>query len=281
MRVIALSAGLVCCLAIALAADDRTVDFDRHIDFSTLKSFALHDGKVNSPSPELNNPLLVRRLGDAIRAALVAKGLQESAVNPDVIVDYSIVTEEFSASRGGPTAFTLGTLVIDLTKRDPKTLVWRSVYRDKEGSHAKLAQALPRDVAKSLEEYPAQQKAGGVPTPAPPVTQATPRDITPKAAAASAIEIIRSTRQHTQFVGGGEHPGLNVRFNELERTAQTVVDDDGTRPAATEDRISRFYRSLKDTEEFAISIANRTNEGSDSRARARDLVDKLRSLVAP
>jgi hypothetical protein len=74
---------------------------------------------------------------------------------------------------------------------------------------------------------------------------------------------------------------LNVRFNELERTARIVVEDDGTRPAATEDRISRFYRSLKDTGEFATEIANRTNEGSDSRARARDLADKLRSLVAP
>jgi hypothetical protein len=279
MRAIVLSLGLTVAFAIALYADDRNVDFDHHLDFSTLKSFALHEGKVNSPSPEVNNPLLVRKLGDAIRAALVAKGLRESAANPDLIVDYSIATEEFSAQRGGPTAFTLGTLVIDFTKRDPKTLVWRGVYRDKEGSHAKLAQALPRDVAKSLEEYPPHQK--GAVTPAPPVTQATPRDITPKSAASQAIEIIRSTRQHTGLVSSADHPGLNVRFNELERAAQTVVDDDGTRPAATEDRISRFYRVLKDTGEFATSIANRTSEGSDSRARARELAEKLRSLVGP
>src|SRR5262245_59605350 len=101
MRVTELSIGLACLGAIALSADDRHVDFDQHIDFSTLKSFALHEGKVNSPSPELNNPLLVHKVGDAIRAVLVSKGLTETPVDPDLIVDYSIAGEEFSARRGG------------------------------------------------------------------------------------------------------------------------------------------------------------------------------------
>jgi hypothetical protein len=278
MRATALSIGLTLLCTIVLVADDRHVDFDQHTDFSTLKSFALHEGKVNSPNPELNNPLLVRKVGDAIRAALVAKGLRETATDPDLIVDYSIVGEDFSAQRGGPAAFSQGTLVIDLVKREPKTLVWRSVYRDKESTNAKLAQALPRDVRESLSEYPPRQK--GVIARAP-VTQATPRDISPKAAAASAIEIIQSTRRNTAYVSGAAHPGLNVTFNKLERAASAVVDDDGRSPAATENRISAFYRALKETEEFALSLADRRNEGPDSRARSRDLADKLRSLVAP
>jgi len=97
MRAIVLSIGLTCLCAIAASADDRHVDFDQHTDFSTLKSFALHEGKVNSASPELNNPLLVRKVGDAIRAVLVSKGLTERSVDPDLIVDYAIAGEEFSA----------------------------------------------------------------------------------------------------------------------------------------------------------------------------------------
>src|SRR5438093_12877009 len=111
MRVTALSIALACSFAVVLAADDRNIDFDRHTDFSTLRSFALHEGKVNSPSPELNNPLLVRKIGDAIRAALLSKGLKETANSPDLIVDYSIVGEDFSAQRGGPSAFSQATLV--------------------------------------------------------------------------------------------------------------------------------------------------------------------------
>lgn len=278
MRAAALSIGLTVLCTVVLSADDRNVDFDRHTDFSTLKSFALHEGKVNSPNPELNNPLLVRKIGDAIRAALVSKGLRETASDPDLIVDYTIVGEDFSATRGGPAAFSQGTLVIDLVKREPKMLVWRSVYRDKESSNAKLAQSLPRAVTKSFSGYPPRQT--GVAGPAP-VTEATPRDISPKAAAAAAIEIVQSTRQNTAYVGGGAHPGLAVSFNQLERTARAVAEDDGTSPAAKDNRISAFYRALKETEALATTLANRSDEGPDSRARSRDLAQKLRSLSGP
>ena len=277
MRVTALSIGSMCLCAIALA-DDRHVDFDQQTDFSALRSFALHEGKVNSPSPELNNPLLVRKVGDAIRAVLVSKGLTEASVDPDLLVDYSIAAEEFSARRGGPAALTQGTLVIDLVKRNGKTLVWRSVYRDDESTNAKLAQALPKDAQKSLSQYPPRQKGAVGPA---PVTVATSRDVTPKAAARAALEIIQSTRQNTTYVGGSNHPGLSVSFNQLERTARAVAEDDGTSPAATENRISAFYRALKETEAFATSLANRDTEGPESRARSRDLAQQLHSLLGP
>src|SRR5262249_3097033 len=192
-----LSIGLTWLLVIALRADDHSVEFDHHTNFSTLTSFALHEGKVNSPSPELNNPLLVQKIGDAIRTALVAKGLRETASNPDLLVDYSVVGEDFSVQRGGAAAFSLGTLVIDLTKREPKTLVWRSVYRDKESTNSRLAQTLPRNAAKLLSQFPPRQKGPVEPA---PITEATPRDITPKSAATAAIEIVQGTRRDSAYV---------------------------------------------------------------------------------
>src|SRR5262249_22907669 len=85
--------------------------------------------------------------------------------------------------------------------------------------------------------------------------------ITPKAAARAAIEIIQSTRQNTTYVGGVAHPGLSVSFNQLERTARAVAEDDGTSPAATENRISAFYKALEDTEAFASSLATEALKG--------------------
>jgi hypothetical protein len=271
-----LSIGLTCLLVIALRADDRSVEFDHHTNFSTLKSFALNEAKVNSRSPELNNPLLVQKIGDAIRTALVAKGLRETASNPDLLVDYSVVGGDFSARRGGPAAFSQGTLVIDLTKREPRALVWRSVYRDKESTNSRLAQTLPRNAVKLLSQFPPRQKGPIEPA---PITETAPRDATPKAAATAAIEIIQRTRRDDAYVNDAAHPGLAPRLNQLERSAVAVVEDDGTRPAATDNRIEVFYRALRDTEALVSALADRRSEGPESRATSWALAQRLHSLV--
>ena len=192
-------------------------------------------------------------------------------------MDFSITAEDYSETRGGPAAFSQGTLVIDLVKRAANSLMWRSVFRDNQKNNSRLAQKLPEDVKKSFPAYPPEQKAVIEPEPA---AQVVVRDVTPKAAAA-ALEIIQATRQNTAFVGGSVHPGLAVNLNNLERTAQAVVEDDGTGPARTEGRITAFMKARRDTIDFANSIAGRRADSPDSRARSRELADKLRSLLGP
>src|SRR5262249_19661056 len=148
MKLTAILTGL--CVCTVLYADEHNVDFDPHTDFSIFKTFALHEAKVNSPRPELNNPLVARKIGDTIRAELIAKGLKETPASPDLLVDYGITGEEYAAQRGGPPSFNRAILVIDLVKRDSKTLVWRAVYSDDEKTAGKLAQTLPGDAKKSL-----------------------------------------------------------------------------------------------------------------------------------
>lgn len=274
MRVTTLSIGVILS-AVLLFADDRTVDFDRHTDFSTLKTFALREGKVDSPEPELNNTLLVKKIADVIRMELTSRGLKETINNPDVIVDYSISGQVFNEPRGGPISSSEGTLVIDLTKRDSRALVWRSVYRDNEKNSAKLAQKLPGDVKKSLSDYPPKQK--GVIEPGPSTLAPSPR-LSPKAAAAAAIDIVKSTFQNTDFVGPSAHPGLSISLTKLERAARAVSEDDGRRPAATTTKNIAFYEALSETADYATSISERQVETAEARARARELASKLRSL---
>ena len=166
-----LALGVVC-----LSADDLSIQVDPQADFSRFKTFSIRDGKIDSPRPELDNPLFVKKLGTTIRDALKAKGLTATADRPDLLVDFSLKGEDISlgvpsAARGlgpqprgagppprglgpQPLRFTEGTLVIDLTRPGEQAPVWRGMYRDDEGTGSKLMQKLPEDAKKLIDRYP-------------------------------------------------------------------------------------------------------------------------------
>ncbi len=159
------------CVALLLSvavvsADDLSVQVDPKADFSVLATFAMRDGKIDSPRPELDNPLFAKKLVTTIRAALTAKGLKETAARPDLFVDYRLSGEDISigvrgAFRGQgpqPLRSTEGTLVIDLTRPGDQAPVWRGVYRDDESTGSKLMQKLPEDAKKLIARYPPRSK---------------------------------------------------------------------------------------------------------------------------
>jgi len=265
--------------ATVLFADHHNVDFDRHTDFSKVKTFAMREGKGDSSQPELNNTLVVKKTADAIRAQLVSKGLKETFNSPDLLVDYSITGEDFAEQRGGPITQSEATLVIDLVKRDSSALVWRSVYRDSERNPAKLAQKLPEDVKKSLSEYPPRQK--GVIDPGPSTLTSAPAaapSSNPKAVAAAALDIVKSTVADTAYVGPDSHPGLAINLAGLERAARAVSDDNGRNAAATTTKNIALFEAIKSSADYATSIASRNVETADSKEKSRSLAAKLRSL---
>jgi len=164
-----------------LRADDHNVDFDKSVDFAKLKSFMIRAGKIDSGRPELNNSIVLKKISDAIRTGLTARGLVEVSAQPDVIVeftasgvDYNIgpggIANPIDASRGtsagrgargpdgsgerGPVDFSIGTLVLDVNAAQPSRLIWRGVYHDNESSSSKLGQKFPEDAKTLLSEYP-------------------------------------------------------------------------------------------------------------------------------
>jgi hypothetical protein len=260
-------------MVLVTVADDHHVDFDRHTDFSQIKTFALREGKVDSPRPELNNTILLTKIADAIRKELTAKGLKETLNNPDVLLDYNVSAEDFTEQRGGRVTSTEGTLVVDMIRRDSRALVWRGVYRDSERNSAKLAQNLPGDVKKFLSQYPPKQKGPIEPGPSTLVTVKP----APKAAAAAAIQIVETTNRDKDFVGTA-HPGLAISLAQLERAARALVEDNGRSPAATANRTAAFYNELNDAADYAASIANRNVETASAKQKARNLAAQLRAL---
>lgn len=142
-------------LATPLLAEQRHVVSAAEADFASVKTFSLQEGRATTKRPELNNPLIFQKVGDAIRKALVSKGLTESATQSDVTIGF-VVGED--RPNGPSVIFNRGTLVIDVTARDGNTMIWQGVYTDNGTNPAKIADKLPGYVQKLLSMYPPKKK---------------------------------------------------------------------------------------------------------------------------
>lgn len=141
-------------------ADDHFVDYDTSVDFSSFRAFTLGTGTMASTAPELDNAITRKGIADTIRAALVKRKLVESA-GANLVVHWSLGAEPARGSRPvnpgrprrEPFDYTKGTLVITMTTGQSH-LVWHGTYRDDEDNPAKIAERLPKNIAKLLEEFP-------------------------------------------------------------------------------------------------------------------------------
>jgi Domain of unknown function (DUF4136) len=147
-------------------ADQRTINFDAEVDFSRIKTFAIGEMKNKSTLPELNNPLLLQGVADAIRAQLTAKGLRETSDSPDVLMNCHIDDIYYDGPEGNPQRGVgpsgrrpiQGILVVDMMQRDSNMLIWQGSYRDDEDNGSKVARNLPLNVGKVLTQYPPKKR---------------------------------------------------------------------------------------------------------------------------
>ena len=155
--------GLLLVAAIAVrAADDISIQADPHTDFSRFGSFAIRRTTIDSPRPELDNPLFVKKLNTTIRGALGTRGLKETKDGPDLVVDITLSGEDVSTTQRGairgagpsPLMYTEGTLTIELSRPGDTSPVWRGIYRDDEKTGSKLMAKLPDDARKLIDRYP-------------------------------------------------------------------------------------------------------------------------------
>jgi hypothetical protein len=176
MRLIPLIAGLILTSTLILA-DGQSVDFDPQVDFAKFKTFSIHEARLTTGKPEIDNPLYARRISEVIRGELTKKGLKEMADQPDLFVEISISGENFSTVGGQrgyrvpdgpngqrgyvvdgtgpiPVRYTEGTLTLDLIVRESTTLAWRGIYHEQEDNASQVARKLPDDTRKLLAVFP-------------------------------------------------------------------------------------------------------------------------------
>lgn len=141
------------------------MEFDRSVDFSKFKTFAIRDGRLNSKSPSLNSELVRKRIDADIVKFLEAKGLEFVVEGPSSLnVRYTMGTvreaklEAYPAGWWGTrivrVPFTEGTLVLDFRDPSTKSLVWRAIARVEKNDPQSVEKKLDDMVRKSIDKYP-------------------------------------------------------------------------------------------------------------------------------
>jgi hypothetical protein len=174
MRRFALSTILCLVLAVALAAAGVTVDYDKAVDFSKIKTYAWKKG---TPAA---NPLNEERVHKAIEAQLAAKGLTKTDGEADVYVYSHVKTDKqqqvsvdgfgyggypgWGGWGGAWTTTTVnvhnvieGTLIVDLVSAGTSQLAWRglatkTVFPDTKAE--KIEKIINQSVAKMFQKFP-------------------------------------------------------------------------------------------------------------------------------
>jgi uncharacterized protein DUF4136 len=177
----------LCLLALLLAivptlafAQKTTYDFDKDVNFASIHTFALKEG---TPA---GNPLIDKRLAEAIQSQMTAKGLKADEANPDVWVVYHVSVDKkkelngYTTGMGGYGAYGWGwgggmsttnmrvneilegTLIIDIASASKKALVWRGVgvkEIDTGAKPDKRDKNINKAVEKILKNYPPKVKS--------------------------------------------------------------------------------------------------------------------------
>lgn|GEM_PF-6912444 len=136
-------------------ADHRYVTADDKLDFSALKTFSFVSGKATTTRPELNNNLVYKKIQDAIRTQLLAKGMTEAQNGSDVVIGLTVGQDK---PNGPSVLFDNGVLTISMTRQDSNALIWQGVFTDEDVTPAKFAEKLPSHAMKLFSQYPPKKK---------------------------------------------------------------------------------------------------------------------------
>lgn len=148
-------------------AQKVTLEFDRTIDFSKYKTFAIRDGRLNSANPALNSELVKKQIEADIQNDFTSKGLTFVPSGPaDLNVRYTFGAVRRTEVEAYPAGwygwgtryvrvpYAEGTLVIDLRDPTTRSLVWRTVTAEDKSDPVKLQGKLDAMVKKSADKYP-------------------------------------------------------------------------------------------------------------------------------
>jgi hypothetical protein len=126
---------------------------------------------ANVQATMFQNSLLDKRVKTAVNTQLTAKGMTQSATNPDMYVMYHTGTQEkvsitdygYGYGRyGGGTdvhQYTQGTMIVDLVDAKTKELVWRSAASGALAANpdpATAAEKIDGIIQQMLQNYPPQ-----------------------------------------------------------------------------------------------------------------------------
>jgi hypothetical protein len=168
VAIVVLAAGVV-------FAQDINTDYDRSYRLSELQSFQIAKQERERADALAANPIVDKRIAEALRNQLVANGIPESPQPKFLVAYYGSLRGQTQIRAygwgrpywGGVTNIDLqhydeGTLVVDFIDANSKALVWRGTITDTvepNRSHDKLEKAIAKLVRKFEKDVQKQQKA--------------------------------------------------------------------------------------------------------------------------
>lgn len=181
VRALGLAAALAFLAGCAATAPRITTDYDRAADFSQYRTFAFMDREARGVTRSYDS-IVERRLMAAVSRELEARGYRQVEENPDLLVNFAVVTEtveEVTTVPGavwpGPWAwrhyyypwpaytseiyvdrYEQGTVFVDLVDARRRQLVWegRAVQRVTRAAQEDPAGALDATVSQIFAAYP-------------------------------------------------------------------------------------------------------------------------------
>jgi len=158
-----------------------TVDYDRAAmpKFADYQCFVIDSREARSNYQDVVlSPIVDRRIEQAIRATLQAKGLTEGCAEPDFRVTFNTVTKtktEINDLEVGPTSYRRypyfgysgyshididqyeqGTFIVDIIDAQSKELVWRGAYTQRLGWSAPTDAEVRKIIHEILTAFPPQ-----------------------------------------------------------------------------------------------------------------------------
>ncbi|MHC2991783.1 hypothetical protein OB13_09370 [Pontibacter sp. HJ8] len=162
-----------------------TSAFDRNASFQVYRTFSILEPEAagTSANPTAFEPLLDRRVRDAVASELVKKGLTPDAESPDLLIAYDVavaqdtnlvrtttdapglgysywygyrynyITTGFPGYRSTD-AYPVGTLIIDLIDSRSNELVWRGWAEGEIDAAQTEVKKIRRSIASILAQYP-------------------------------------------------------------------------------------------------------------------------------
>jgi hypothetical protein len=100
----------------------------------------------------------------------------------------------------------------------------------------------------------------------------------PKAAAATALDLVQSTLLNTDYVDARHHSGLFKNLNDLGSAARAISDDSGRDPAVSASKNEAFFDALRKNISNSIEITNRAVETPAAKKQSDELRKSLQAV---
>jgi hypothetical protein len=177
---------MLACVLLLIATSCAVTDIDKRTDFTSYRTFTWGKAESNVENPVYESELISKNIRSTIEKEFAKRGISEDPTDPDFVVSYKTFTEQkpeltsggyygyprglypwrfyryhmfYGLPYGWSTprqerTYTEGTLMIDITDKKTKELVWRGVVKGNVEDLSALQKQIQKGIKAIMKKYP-------------------------------------------------------------------------------------------------------------------------------